>query len=305
MASIIERIRPRRATAPAAEPDIQRLIEATIEIQEALEEYDRARVYRNIELDLPVDKPIGIVFASDLHLGGRGVDHRAIYEFLEVFASSPWLYCYLGGDVVDNFVITKLAHVGRDTQAIPPFAQWEIARDVIERLLATGGLLCVGSGNHDAWTAKVAGLSGHLAILRDMPVIYTDEGGYLDLRVGEQRYTIFRKHRPAMSSRYNPGHSARQALRFGERLADIVVVEHQHTPNIEIGRMFGEERVFVRTGSFKVHDAHAREFGFTDGGIGTPAIVLDPGERRMIPFSRVEDAAAFLELKNGSGASIN
>ena len=122
-----ERVRPRVGTRIPKEPDIERLIAATIEIQESLEEYDHARITRNLKLAIPTEQPIGVVFASDFHLGARGVDHRAIYKFVETFAACPWLYCYLGGDIVDNFVITKLSHVGRDTQAVPPFPQWELA----------------------------------------------------------------------------------------------------------------------------------------------------------------------------------
>lgn len=292
MAGLVERLFGKQGRI--VEPNPERLLEAVIEVQAALNEESAANTHNELALRIESAPRAGLVFMSDLHIGGRGVNHDAIVEHAKLIARTPNLYVYLGGDPVENYVIDKLAHAGREAHLVPPSAQWKLFRYVVELLHDSGSLLAVGAGNHDLWTHRVAGIDGTLAALRDLPVIYTGEGGYLDLYFGNVAYSVFRKHRPGFSSRYNPGHSARQALRFATKLADIVVIEHQHEPNIEIGRMFGEERVFLRTGSYKVHDPHALEFGFNNSAIGAPTVILNPFARSMVPFSRVEDAAEYL-----------
>jgi hypothetical protein len=300
--------RKRRAIAndPPERPEAERLLNSMMNLQEVLAEQSSGRLRRDLRLRIDSDRPVGIVFAADLHLGGRGTDHPAVMRWLKRFEASGeterhgGLFCYLGGDVVDNYVIPKLAHAARDGHVVPPDAQWELVRYLIERLLATEGLLCVGTGNHDAWTHRMAGIDGHLSALRDLPLLYTGEGGYLDLSVGDYTWTIYRKHRPGFSSRYNPSHAARQALRFSTRLADIVVIEHQHEPSVEKAPMFGKPRIFIRTGTAKVSDTHAEEFGFNHSLFATPTVVLDPRTGIATPFFDMEEALAFL---NGGPAN--
>lgn len=300
MAADYIRRRPPVAETPPERPETERLLRSMMDLQEVMADRDRERVHRDLALRIDSDLPVGIVFASDLHLGGRGTDHPAILRWLTAFeAAVPTdlhggLFLYLGGDVVDNYVIPKLHHAARDGHVVPPDAQWEVARYLIERMLATGGLLCVGVGNHDLWTKRVAGIDGHLAALRDLPVIHTGEGGYLDLSIAGRSWTIYRKHRPGFSSRYNPSHAARQALRFSTRLADVVVIEHQHEPSIEKGMMFGKPRVFIRTGTAKTSDTHAEEFGFNHSAFATPTVILDPATGTMSPFFEMEEAIRFL-----------
>lgn len=305
MAGFVERLFGKKGEpVEAPEMNPERLLAAVVEVQAALNEESRATTHTELSLRLASAPRAAIAFMSDLHMGGRGVDHEAIVKHAKLIARTPNMYVYLGGDPVENYVIDKLAHAGREAHLVPPSAQWRLFRYVVELLLESGSLIATGAGNHDLWTHRVAGVDGTLSALRDLPVIYTGEGGYLNLEFGHAEYTIFRKHRPGFSSRYNPGHSARQALRFATRLADIVVIEHQHEPNIEVGRMFGEERVFLRTGSYKVYDPHALEFGFNNSAIGVPTVVLNPFTRAMVPFSRVEDAAEYLDLFQGAKMAL-
>lgn len=281
------------------EPDAEALWGAVIGAQEAAREGSE-RIARELDVKIMAERPVGVAFFADLHIGSNGTDHAAIRRDIELAISCKHLKVYLGGDAVDNFVLAKLAHVARDDQAAAPWAQWELFRHVVTTLAESGTLIAVGDGNHNAWTRRAAGIDGSLAALRGVPAIFTGEGGFINLAVGTQDYVIYRKHRPGMSSRYNPTHAARQALRFGttnkrEQLPDVVVVEHQHEPSIEAGQMMGKERVFVRTGTYKTRDAHAEEFGFNSSAIGTPVVVFDPWRRRMVPFASLRTAIEYLE----------
>jgi hypothetical protein len=282
-----------------AEPDAEKLWDAVIANQRAVLA-EREQIVNELDVKILTDRPVGVAFFADLHIGSMGTDHAAIRRDIELAISCPHLKVYLGGDAVDNFVLAKLMHVARDDSAAAPWQQWELFRHVVSTLAKSGKLMAVGDGNHNAWTRRAAGIDGTLSALRGVPTIYTGEGGFINLTVGRQEYAVYRKHRPGLSSRYNPTHAARQALRFGrtnkhDQLPDVVVVEHQHEPSIEAGQMMGKERVFVRTGSYKVKDAHAEEFGFTGSAIGTPVVVFDPWRRRMVPFASLRTAIEYLE----------
>jgi hypothetical protein len=301
--------RPRRRRKEIAEPvmtlpeikadsEPERLWDAVIEHQEAVTA-ERDRIVTELPVRIETDRPIGIAFVADLHIGGMGTDHKAIRRDLALITSCSHLKVVLGGDAVDNYVLSKLAHAARDEGATPPIVQWSLFRHVVLELLESKSLIAVGDGNHNAWTRRAAGIDGTLAALHGLPAIYTGEGGFIDLTIGQQEYVIYRKHRPPMSSRYNPTHAARQALRFGTvngagKLPDVVVVEHQHEPSIETAPMLGAERVFVRTGSYKVKDGHAAEFGF-QSHIGTPVVVFNPWRRQMVGFASLRTAIEYLE----------
>lgn len=282
-------------------PDPDALWDAVIASQRAAVA-ERGQIVSELSVRIVTDRPVGVAFFADLHIGGVGTDHEAIRRDIALATSCPQLKVFLGGDAVDNYVLAKLAHAARDEAAAAPVVQWELFRHVVTMLADSGSLIAVGDGNHNAWTRRVAGIDGTLAALRGIPAIYTGEGGFLNLTVGRQEYVVFRKHRPPMSSRYNPTHAARQALRFGRlnskrQLPDVVVIEHQHEPSIEVGQMLGAERVFIRTGTYKTRDGHAEEYGFTGAAISTPVVVFDPWRRRMVPFASLATAIEYLEAE--------
>lgn len=278
-----------------ADADTEAIWDAMLALQAAHRNERSRKVKSEIDVKVDTDRPFGVAFFSDMHIGSTGVDYQRMRADLDLASSCKHMKIYLGGDAVDNVIIPKLGHVARDSQVVGPALQWLLFRDVVNTLLNRDALLAVGAGNHDLWTQRMAGIDGVAATLADVPVVYTGEGGYINLTVGEQKYTVYRKHRPGFSSRYNPSHSARQAMRFATKLADAYVIEHQHTPSIELAQAFGEMRAFIRTGTYKLIDSYAAEFGFNDGAIGTPVIVFDPFRRAMTTFMSLSDAVQFLE----------
>lgn len=242
---------------------------------------------------IETDRPVGIVFMSDFHLGNAGTDTQQLREDIALINTCDRLKVYVGGDGIDNFVIPALANAHRDGSVVTLEMQYLLFKSVIKQLLPN--LLAIGTGNHDAWTKKLAGIEAMLYALRDVPVLHTKEDTYLNLTVGQQSYTIFRKHRPPRSSQLNEGHGIQHQFRFGERPFDVGVMEHHHVPHISTFFGHGEMRWAIRTGSYKIKDAFAREFGFYNSRPGTPVIVLFPYRKTIVPFMNIADAIDFLE----------
>lgn len=275
------------------QPSDDDLWEAYDAMHKVQQSYSESRALSEAKITITTERPIGIVFMSDFHLGATGTDAKALREDVELIGSCDQLRVYVGGDGIDNFVIPALAHAHRDGSLVTIEMQYLLFQSIIKKLLPQ--LLAVGTGNHDAWTKRMAGVEAMLYGLRNVPVLHTKEDTYLDLTVGNQSYLIYRKHRPPRTSQLNDGHGVQHQFRFGERPFDIGVMEHHHTPHISSFFGHGEMRWAVRTGSYKVKDSFAREFGFQNSRIGTPVMVLFPYRKTVIPFMSVPDAIDFLE----------
>ena len=274
---------------PAADPRSPEQIWSAVTTFQKQTTYSKG----DVEISVETDRPFGIVFVSDWHIGNKGTDHDRIMADIALINSCPQLGAFVGGDGVDNFVTPKLAHAARDEQVANPDQQWQMYRYAIEQIRPS--LLAVGTGNHDAWTHAVAGINGVDAALRDIPIVNTGEDCYIDLTIGTQLYTIFRKHRPPSSSRKHRAAGAKMLYEVGRRTFDVGITEHLHVPSITVEPRHGAMRYFITTGSYKVHDGHATEFGFFDSSIGTPVIIFYPDGRKIVPFMEIEDAIAFLE----------
>jgi len=124
-------------------------------------------------------------------------------------------------------------------------------------------------------------------------------------------YMVKIRHKFNMNSRYNQTHSVKQMLRFGEILFDIGVVCHHHHPSVEQTFELGKNRVFLRTGTYKIIDDYARKMGYSISSekIMMPCVALNYYERKMIPFFHLEEGISFInyknkEVKNGKNRNI-
>jgi hypothetical protein len=270
-----------------------RLWHAVTQFQENQRVDIENQLLTDARIEIDTDRPFGVVFMSDLHIGGLGTDHEAIMRDVEIINSCDQLVAYVGGDPTDNFITDKLAHAARETQAVKPGYQWEMFRHMILELRPS--LLAVGRGNHDAWTSRQAGIDGVTAALEGIPILHTAEDTYVDLRVGEQEYVIYRKHRPIGNSRTHRAAGAKASYNYGVRLFDVGVTEHHHEASLTCEKRHDQYRWFITTGSYKVNDPHAREWGYYNGGIGTPVVIFYPYRRKMIAYMSIEDAVEHLE----------
>lgn len=271
------------------------------EIWELMDKHQEVALKRAAELVQPAitvsvtaDRPIGICFMSDFHLGNTGTDHRALLDDIDLITSCPYLTVFVGGDGVDNMVIGKLAREQRDHGSVGPDLQYLALADVFNRLLPN--LIAVGTGNHDNWTKQLAGIDGLSRALADKPIVNIGERATITLELGEQRYVICRKHRPLYNSMYNPGHAIQQMWRHGGLNFDVGVAEHQHTPWIGEFLGHGEVKWAIRTGSYKVKDSFASEYTPDTGSTGTPIVVFHPFRKHMLAFSSIADAIEYLEV---------
>ena len=252
------------------------------------------------DIEIKTDTPIAVAFPSDWHIGSEGCDLERIAEDVKLIAAHPRIYCSVGGDPIDNFILQKMMSASRSQVTSNIEVQWRLFRHLIKQLYDSDSLLWVSSGNHDAWTQQVAGIDGVLAALSGIDVCYTKEGGLVRLKVGNTTYRIYRKHKPVRwKSSYNPTHFLKMMLKHGTPWEwDVGIAEHLHEQEITTfewrpGTQL--DRIAICCGSYKVKDQYAEGIGYYGGGYGVPVVVFYPDRREMLPFSSLTHAIAALD----------
>ena len=82
---------------------------------------------------------------------------------------------------------------------------------------------------------------------------------------------------------------------------DIGVVCHHHEAAMEPFKKHGEWRWAFRPGSYQHTTGHGRRYGYGWSEPACPTVILWPGEKRMLGFLDVREAAGYLTyLRNNS-----
>ncbi|MGB6928993.1 MAG: hypothetical protein WBH05_07205, partial [Syntrophobacteria bacterium] len=59
------------------------------------------------------NRAVGIAQLSDMHFGNPETDYRTAYRDGEIIRDTPYLFAGYSGDGFDNWIVNKLAHLGR------------------------------------------------------------------------------------------------------------------------------------------------------------------------------------------------
>lgn len=278
-----------------AKPEDVARAEKLWELMSQMQELVDTKIATEVNVALP--NTCAIAFLSDAHIGGIGTDHKALLRDIDIIATTPDLYVYLGGDAIDNFILPKLMNASRE-QMINVAPQWKLLEDILRRL--GDKVICVGDGNHTAWTQQLAGFDYLAEICSKWNLIYTGEGGLCNLTIGNQLYRIFRHHKFRFSSYMHLSHTVLKMWETGPCDFDIGCVEHHHRPHIEEFWKHGKYKIAIRTGSYKINDAYANSHGFYGASSLVPTVVLNNDKFKMTPFLDMNDASLFLKATNAT-----
>lgn len=241
------------------------------------------------------DDVIGVSFVSDQHIApGTPVDFERMRLDAELIAGTPGLYGILGGDLCDNHVKHRAAIMAARSQ---PSDQWRLAEYYLS--IFAEKIIVTTSGNHDDWTDEIAGVSVLEMVCRAQRVCYAPDEARIDIGCGQQTYKVAMRHQFRMNSSFNQTHAVLQWLRLGEDEFDIGAVGHHHEAAISSNVYRGQPVICVRPGSYQITSAYSRRYGYNRSIPTCPTVLLWPGERRMMPFWDVRDAAEVLKQLRG------
>lgn len=235
---------------------------------------------REVDVALPDDGPVLVVFSSDWHCGHTACDLSLLRRDLELVRNTPGVRAILGGDLIDN-VVTSVATRGSYHEQLTPL---RIQRHLVDEAVAYMGadnVLALVLGNHDAWSIRDVDYDpiAYLAAKTGAP--YLGAFGFVNLALGSQRYRILAGHQFRMRSSFNRTHQAKRMEDFvGD--ADVVFTGHTHEGAMEATDRRGRKRVYGQSGSYLRSSRYGRSLGFTDAGAAMAGVILFPERHKLI-----------------------
>jgi hypothetical protein len=276
-------------------PDAKEVLQRAVQRFNALRDLLNRKRNQSIRFD---SFPFGIAFIADNHIGNDGVDYERMFAEAKVIASTPNLYVVQVGDLVDNFIVSKLLKVRLETHITIP-EEWALAKLYLE--LLGPRLLAVCGGNHDAWTSAMAGvdqLKETLAKVNPKRLYDSDELKF-DVECEGRNYPVRVRHKWRYSSILNPTHGIERTFeRDQSRPFLLGVGAHTHVSGLV--RQFnagGQTGLAVQCGSYKVHDSYAHQLG-APAPNGSTAIVVVFTEHGILGYVNLNMAIEGLNATN-------
>lgn len=211
--------------------------------------------------------PVALVAMGDLHLGGAGVDYRALDADLlvldELQRRDIEVAVLLMGDLLDNFIVGRLRDMRVNVSPYLVVEEWGLVDYALERLAP----FIVGSvaGNHDNWSWALSGIDllreRHQALTPG--ILYDQHELAFVLQVGGYECRVIARHDWRGHSMYNPTHGIDSRQHTNGREFDIAIGAHTHRGALaretDLGGAVGDA---LLCGSYKKVDGYAMQKGF-------------------------------------------
>jgi predicted phosphodiesterase len=278
----------------AEEHDPERLLFVMIRAQKEFQEIDDRQTA--VTIDIQDDKPIGICFSGDWHIGGLYTDHEQLLRDSELIRDTDGVYNILMGDYCDNY-ITRSHAGGSFEQVVTADKQRELCEFFFVRYYKRGNL-AVLKGNHDNWEYKETGEDFIKYLARRIESPYLWYGGRITLRFGDATYRIQAHHSYRYNSSLNTTNSQRNL--FNATHADIIALGHVHTNETHAKTVGGIDTVWMRTGSYKITDDYSQWLGGLKSDARVPMCVLFPDRKKIVDFRDFRDGIEYLAMKRAN-----
>ena len=260
------------------------------------------------EINIDSDKPIGIVFLGDLHIGSASTDYPRLAWLLSKLRDPnlPLYTCSIG-DVLDSMV---WANVRFEQQKSGVDMEEEIAAAAwwLDEVSKAGKLLGLCAGNHDLVSGKMSGndhLNNVLQRLSTKDIPYHPYELVLTVILGKVPYQIKLRHKVNGNSSWNPAHGVAKAHRFDDHDSDIIVSGHTHRSGAQEVRIHGKTRWGIQVGAYKRSelDDYAKENGWPNENIHPDYTAILWPKTRKIEVLPTETALELLDRRVASKPS--
>lgn len=271
------------------ETDINNYWKALIAIQSASNALDTKQTKAVINID--DDKPIGVAFWGDWHIGGKGVDHEQFLRDMELIVNTDGLY-YIGmGDYKDSYL--QMGHKGAIYgQLLPPNGQDYLVLDTVEKTKEKA--LAFVRGQHDYWTEQLTSQDFLETLCEKADAVNLWHGGLIYVNLGDIQYKLGIRHKYKYESGLNTTNSQR---RLNEHFGgcDVVAVGDKHFVDFQRKTDLGRKTTWLRSGTYKIMDEFGMRIGGYEGEYGIPMVILWPESKKTVAFDDLRTGLAYLE----------
>ena len=285
-------------TAAEAQPNPEDAYKRMVEDWDLLRRFEERKRGQSLKFAQSI---VCLVNSADWHLGGQGVDYPALRADLELIADTPGMYVVTLGDLVDNFILAKMASIRYGTTTPIP-AEWAVVRMLLE-IVSDKMLISVG-GNHDKWTKALAGIDYFADVVRSVTdkALYDPDEVYARLTIGSWDGILLKaRHKWRGNSELNISHGPEKAARF-DKPFHIGMAAHTHVSGVV--RQFRtidpetqrpDTGIILQAGSYKRYDDYAKALGLPEANTSTSvAVIIDSRTRSLIGFDNLRCAANWM-----------
>lgn len=239
-------------------------------------------------------KETNVVFLSDAHIGSQSHNEELFDKTLGLVEELN-AYLILVGDIFEAAFPSRHEHASLEESMTLNDQYWTAKKKLLP---LRDRILIYTRGNHDARVWKKTGFDMARRFAADMGCYYNANGGYVQINVGTQQYTIAIFH--GFSAARDPfGELEKRYVVYDS--ADIIAMGNNHylgfTPRMKKRVVEGKEtRVpvyLLRTGNFLTEPEYSREALYSPTYDGAPVVTFS-GLKRNIRFD-VEGESKFFE----------
>lgn len=264
-------------------------------------------VFTNDTLSFNVnpDSPVGIIWTSCAHLGGRYTayeEFRAIYERV---LGIPRLFWGSLGDDIEGFIAQFPDLDAIQSQILSVDNQILLLENILTPLVRKNKLLFgCGSQHGGKWMSRRYGQNPIKQLYLDLGVPFYDGMAYVKMLVGKEPYFVGLAHEMPGYSMYNPSYPQARALRFRYPNADVVVMGDRHTPGMQWEAVYKDEfeagnraSPFVwllQAGTAKTGPDKFAIKQWSTGILGWPITIFYPDKHCVKCTFDIEDAETWL-----------
>jgi len=160
---------------------------------------------------------------------------------------------------------------------------------------------------HDIWGMKAADFDLTEYLAKHGEAAYLGSGGTVFLKVGEMTYKVALRHKYRYNNADNPTATVKKMF---EKCGgfDVGVVSHNHVACMEEcikeGMDGNKKRLFIRAGTYKIHDRYGKQLGFSEGDISVPVVLFNPRTRDIRGFQQLEEGIEYLAYLNSEKINV-
>lgn len=269
--------------------DVSDYITTMIDLQARREKIDTKQVKANIRLN--EDKPIGVAYWGDWHLGAAGVNYQMFDEDVRKIRDTEGLYFIGAGDYKDNYITGT--HPGAQfEQIIQPGMQDLTVKHYMAQV--ADKCLALIRGCHDDWDKKSTDKDfiENLCYVTDAVNLW--HGGELNIKLGDEQYYWRCRHKYKYQSSLNLENAMRRIMEI-QGPCDVAAEAHLHNGYVMKRHMMGEYRVMLRGGTYKIWDEFGQKIAGYKGKPSVPVVIMFPGRHTMLEELFLDDAIEILK----------
>ena len=224
---------------------------------------------------------------SDLHLGDRNCDYKAILERVREIEANPNSYVILNGDLINNATTQSISDTY--SEVVSPMDQLKQATALFTPI--KDRILAITSGNHENRTYRTDGIDLTEIMARELGIgdRYSPESVTLFLRLGQHSdarqfcYTIYITHGSGGGRR--EGGKINRLVDLASIIdVDIYIHSHTHLPAVLKQSFYRTDskrsvislidKMFINTNAWLKYGGYGEAHGYKPASIHSPIIYL-------------------------------